>query len=336
MLSQSNKHIVMKNLIDKIQGVLDKTQLSRILDKILSEGEQEVIMKYNNYAGENNCLNLDPENSRHLEVFSKRHDENEVPGSLSSLELSKEVKNMLENDIHLYNNRITTDDTEDIIHSTQRVHGDFWTSEEKQYDVIETTRGPVILGKNSHRSFAITETNGEITDLLEEGPINKDTTEGVDPIGIYETVSHTLDKAYDIMGLDEEYETNSLAEEPVSLYEEVINKGEYESRMTDWTFDFEYNGTNSCSQFESDADKVKTLFNKLEEIAVFYRDYEADYNIDDKVDPEIPIRPMRSKKGSIYKFRLLENDVSIITKKKQDGEIGVIEHGKHGPGIDKY
>lgn len=102
---------------------------------------------------------------------------------------------------------------------------------------------------------------------------------------------------------------------PTDMYEEVMSEGEYETSDGEVVFDFESN--EGDNRFEGDAGKARSLFEKLDEIGEFMKDYEQDYNPNDDssnlLGSDSPDPPMRAKKN-LYKFRVPDtsNDVSVV------------------------
>lgn len=102
---------------------------------------------------------------------------------------------------------------------------------------------------------------------------------------------------------------------PTDMYEEVMSEGEYETSDGEVVFDLESN--EGDSRFEGDAGKAEALFEKLDEIGDFMKNYEQDYNPNDNssvlLDNDSPDPPMRAKRN-MYKFRIPDtgNDVSVV------------------------
>lgn len=316
-------------------NIISKPRMAEILPSLLDFGSDDdyrddpVVLKYNNYKGRDRVLNLDTVNSRHLEVANPEKNgaelseeiEDFIDIAIGEVYIRGSLERVDENDISMYDSTLSVNGFDDIHHSTQQIKADFWTEKQKEdYTVIETQVGPVVVGTNAYREFALIEKEGDIIDLVEEERVSRDTMEGVNPEGVYQAASTIISDFHQLMGIQEAFETETVLEEPVEMYKEMMREGVYEPETADAEFDLDTYSPQGCHVFKSDASKAEQLFMKMEDIARFYVEFEEDYVPNGEPAYDIPIKPMRAKGGSEYKFRILENDVSMVTQREDSNE----------------
>jgi len=119
------------------------------------------------------------------------------------------------------------------------------------------------------------------------------------------------------IGFDQDY---------TDLYKETITEGNYEALGGDVIFEG-FDQDKGVDLYESDKKAAEQLFDQLEEIAEFYRDFEDGYDVSDQEVPtDIPITPERRAGNNAYKFRLKASDknANIVVSRDYGVEDGVL------------
>jgi|GEM_PF-792350 len=147
------------------------------------------------------------------------------------------------------------------------------------------------------------------------------------PLSHHVAISEAIAKEFDInnqepaeemeIGFDQDY---------TDLYKETITEGNYEALGGDVIFEG-FDQDKGVDLYESDKKAAEQLFDQLEEIAEFYRDFEDGYDVSDQEVPtDIPITPERRAGNNAYKFRLKASDknANIVVSRDYGVEDGVL------------
>lgn len=116
------------------------------------------------------------------------------------------------------------------------------------------------------------------------------------------------------------------------MYTDMMRSGSYEALGGDVVFDFD--GVKGAKEFSGNEEQAESLFQRLDDIAEFYRDFHDDYSIASKeVDPDIPVTPEKYATENGYKFRITSDSMAniVISNDFEEDpiELDVVAFGDH-------